>query len=119
MIPSASRAADRPIDRQSAEIRLARDRLVEQRAIAPPRDFDGAEAAQMLGHILRVEQFKAAGDQPRHQMHQRDLRGVAGAVKHALAEEGAAEADAVESADQIVVLPDLDAVACPSSCSPT
>ena len=32
-------------------------------------------------------------------------------MKHALAEEGAAEADAVEPADQFVILPDLDAVA--------
>src|SRR5262245_25627709 len=44
-------------------------------------------------------------------MHQRHFRGVAHAVKHALAEEGAAEADAIEAAGQIAVLPDLDAVA--------
>ncbi len=79
--------------------------------VAPPRDFDGAEAAQMLGDILGVEQHETAGDQPRHQMHQRHLRGVADAMEHALAEEGAAEADAVEPADQFVLLPDLDAVA--------
>src|ERR1700721_1128380 len=64
----------------------------------------------MLGDILRVEQFESAGDQPRHQMHQRHLGSVAGAVKHALAEEGAPQADAIEPADQVVVLPDLDAV---------
>ena len=69
---------------------LAGDRLVEQRAIAAPRNFDRAETAQMLGDILGVEQLEAARDQPRHQMHQRHLRGVAGAVEHALAEEGAA-----------------------------
>ena len=55
--------------------------------------------------------MEAAGDQSRHQMHQRHFRGVAHDMKHAFAEEGAAEADAVEAADQIVVLPDLDAVA--------
>src|SRR5260370_7026097 len=103
-------AADRPIERQFPEIRLASDRLVEQRGIAPPRDLDRAKAAQMLGYILRVEQFEAARDQPRHQVHQRHLRGIAGAMKHALAEEGAAEADAVKSADQVVILPDLDAM---------
>ena len=52
---------------------LARDRLVQHRAIAPPRDFDRAETAQMLGDILGVEQFETAGDEPRHQMHQRHL----------------------------------------------
>src|SRR5207245_2704047 len=64
----------------------------------------------MLGDILRVEQFEAARNQPRHQMHQRRLRGVAGVVKHALTEEGAAEADPIEPADELVVAPDFDAV---------
>ena len=44
-------------------------------------------------------------------MHQRHLRRVAGAREHALAEEGAAQADAIEPADEVAVLPDLDAVA--------
>ena len=44
-------------------------------------------------------------------MHQRDLGGVARAVEHALAEEGAAERDAVEPADQLVAVIDLDGVA--------
>src|SRR5258708_6380123 len=112
------RAADRPIDRQFPEIRLRRDRLVEQRTIAPPRDLDRAEAAQMLGHILRVEQLESAGDQPRHQMHQRYLGSVAGAMKHALAEEGAAEADPIKPADKVVILPDLDAVGVPEVVQP-
>src|SRR3982074_3051099 len=64
----------------------------------------------MVGHILCVEQFEAARDQPCHQMHQRHFRGIANAVKHTLAEEGAAQADAVEPADKIVILPDLDTV---------
>ena len=91
MIASASAPLTGSIGRQFQEIRrLARDRLVEQRAVAAPRNFDRAETAQMLGDVLGVEQFEAARDQPRHQMHQRHLRGVAGAVKHALAEERAA-----------------------------
>src|SRR6476469_7146335 len=65
----------------------------------------------MLGDILRVEQLETAMDQPRDQMHQRDLRGVARGVKHALAEEGAPQAHAVEAADEVVALPGLDAVA--------
>ena len=64
----------------------------------------------MRGDILGVEQFEAARDQPSHQMHQRHLGGVAGGVKHALAEEGAAEADAIQPANQLVIVPGLDAV---------
>src|SRR4051794_28645151 len=67
----------------------------------------------MLGNILRVEQFETAGDQAGHQMHQRHLGGVAGPVKHALPEKGPPEADAIEPADKIIVLPDLDAVSVP------
>ena len=65
----------------------------------------------MVGHELGVEQAEAAGLQPRDEMHERDLGGVARAVEHALAEEGAAEADAVEPADQRVAVVDLDRVA--------
>ncbi len=65
----------------------------------------------MLGHELGVEQAEAAGPQPRHEVDERDLRGVALAVEHALAEEGAAEPHAVEAADQPAVAPDLDRVA--------
>src|ERR1700730_967551 len=46
-------------------------------------------------------------------MHQRDFRGIAGVMKHALAEEGATEADAIEPAGEIVAVPRLDAVAMP------
>ena len=67
-----------------------------------PRHFDGAKTAQMLGDESRVEQHETARDQPRDQMHQRYFRGVAGVMKHALAEEGAAEADAVKPAGEIV-----------------
>ena len=65
----------------------------------------------MIGDILRVEQPVAAGDEARHQMHQRDLGSVARAVEHALAEEGAAERDAVEPADQRSAVIDLDGMA--------
>src|ERR1700675_461232 len=73
-----------------------------------PRDCDGAECAQMLGDELRVEQPVMAGLQPRHQMHQRNLGSVAGAVKHAFAEKRASETDAVKPADQFPAVIDLD-----------
>ena len=62
----------------------------------------------MIGHELAVEQAEAADLQPRHQPGQSDLRGVARVREHALAEEGAAEADAVEAADQRLTLPHFD-----------
>ena len=65
----------------------------------------------MTGGELRVEQREAAGDQPRHQMHQRDLRRIGDAVEHAFAEERAAERETVESADQRFAVINLDAVA--------
>src|SRR3954462_6677201 len=101
------------IQRQPPKIRVSRNRLIEHGAVAPPRHFDGAEAAQVPGNELGVEQYKSAGDQPRDQMHQRDFRGVAGIMKHALAEEGAAETDAVEPAGEIIAVPRLDAVTMP------
>ena len=72
----------------------------------------------MFGDILGVEQFEPARDQPRHQMHQRHFRRVAGAMEHALAEEGPSQADAVEAACEVAVLPDLDAVAVPELVEP-
>src|SRR6185369_51997 len=57
---------------------------------------------------------EAAGAQARDQMDERDLGRVARAMEHAFAEEGAAERDAVEAADQRVAVVDLDAVAMPA-----
>src|SRR5947209_19819689 len=65
----------------------------------------------MVRDELRVEQYEAAGDQARDEMHQRHLRGVAFAVEHALAKECAAKRDAVESAGELVAVPRLHAVA--------
>src|SRR5918996_1379795 len=44
-------------------------------------------------------------------MHQRHLGSVAGAMEHALAEEGAGEAHAVKSSDEFLLFVYLDAVA--------
>ncbi len=59
---------------------------------------------------LRVEQGKAAEAQARHEIGQADLRGVGGAVKHALAEKGASQRQAVKPAGQFAVAPGLDGV---------
>src|SRR5208282_4305672 len=49
--------------------------------------------------------------EPRRQMDEGDLGGVAGAVEHALAEKSASEADAVEAADQRAAFVNLNRVA--------
>ena len=46
----------------------------------------------------------------RHQPRQRDLAGIGGAAEHAFAAEGTADLDAVEPADQRVILPAFYAV---------
>lgn len=94
----------RLVDRQCIEIAKAVQRLVEQGAIARTRHFDGAKTAQMLGDELGVEQGEAATEKACDEMHERDLRGVARAVKHALTEEGTSETDAVEASGEFVAL---------------
>ena len=66
---------------------------------------------QVIGDELRVEQDIAAGDQPRHEIDQADLRGVGRPAEHAFAEERRPQADPVEPADDLAVLPRLDGVA--------
>ena len=64
----------------------------------------------MLCHELTVEQAEATLDEARHEMDQRHLRRVAFAAEHALAEEGRANRDAVEAADEFIADPAFDAV---------
>lgn len=76
-----------------------------------PADLDRAEAREVTGDELRVEQGESAVDQSRHEIDERDLARVARLGEHALAEEGAAEMHAVKSAGQRAVLPYFDRVA--------
>ena len=68
----------------------------------------------MFGHELAVEQAKAADLQPRDQPGERHLGRVRGRREHALAEEGAGQADAVKAADQLPILPRLDRMGGPA-----
>src|SRR5450759_1876193 len=104
------RAAERAVERERAEIGLADKRILQQPVIAPLADLDGAEGLQVIGDVLGVEQPVAAGAQARDQIHQRDLGGVARAVEHTLAEEGAAERDAVKPAHQRSPIIDLSLI---------
>src|SRR3954451_14317738 len=87
---------------------MEKDGGVEQLAVFAARHVDRTEARQMRRHELRVQQAKAAGAQPRYEMDQRDLRGIALDVEHAFAEERRPETHAVESADKLAVAPGLD-----------
>ena len=65
----------------------------------------------MAGDELRVEQVEAAIFEPRDEIDERDLARVARLGEHALAEKRPAEMHAIEAADQLVPLPDLDRMA--------
>src|SRR5262249_9720094 len=97
--------------RQRAEIAIAAERRLQQLVILASRDLHRAKALEVISHELSVEQLEAAGAQTRDQVDEGDLGRVAHAVEHALAEEGAAERDAVEPTDQSIVFEDLNAVA--------
>ena len=69
--PSASRSAPK-----SRAVTHAQRRS-QQRHIIVARDLDRAERGEMLGDELAVEQAEAAGAEPRDEVRERDLRGVA------------------------------------------
>src|SRR5580692_10754052 len=85
-------AGNRLAQRKHREIRLPDEGLGQQLVVLAARHLGGAEGPEVVGDELGVEQAKAARLEPRDQMHQRYLGGIAGAMEHALAEEGAAEA---------------------------
>src|SRR6516162_11280745 len=70
-----------------------------------------AKGLEVRGDELGVEQPEPAGLESCDEMHQRDFRRIAGTVKHALAEEGAAEAHAVKPAHQLLSVINLDGMA--------
>ena len=79
--------------------------------IGAARYFHCAECSQVIGHKLGIEQAVVTGPQPGHEMHQRDLRSIARAVEHALAEKNAAKAHTIQAANQLIVFVDFDGVA--------
>src|ERR1041385_5763555 len=102
------RARKAAVGGQRGEAAVGEQGGFELAVILAAREFARAEHLEMIGHELRVEQHEAARAQSRDQMHERDLRGVAHAVEHALAEEGAAETYPVEPADKLAAVVDLD-----------
>jgi hypothetical protein len=83
-------------------------RFAQTRQIRKSRDLDSAELGQMFGEKLRVEQRVAAHLQAGNQMHECHFAGITLAREHALAEEGAAEADTIKTTDESIVAPTLD-----------
>lgn len=64
----------------------------------------------MRGDELAIEQFPAAGAEPRDEVRQRDLRRVTRAADHRFAEKGAPERHPVEPARKLAVQPAFDAM---------
>ena len=62
----------------------------------------------MRSHELAVEKREAAHLEPGDEPGESDFRCIGGAAEHALAEEGAAELDSIEAADELPGLPDFD-----------
>ena len=106
--PRARRARRPPGSGARAVRSRRRQRGIQQRQIILLGHLDRAEAAQMVGHELAVEQPVAADPQPRHQPGERHLGRVAPGREHALAEEGGAEADSVEAAGELALVPAFD-----------
>ena len=73
-------------------------------------DFHTAEALEVRGGGLRVEQFVIAVAQAMDQMHQSNFAGIALVVEHAFAEERSPQAHSIQPAHQISIPPGLDAV---------
>ena len=89
----------------------ARQRCFQESLKFLAADLNCAEAGEMPGDKLRVEQGEASIFEPCDEIDESDLARVADSGEHALAEEGAAEMYAIEAADQSALLPHFDRMA--------
>jgi hypothetical protein len=96
---------------KTAEFSKALKRLLKAPVKSGTADFLGAELAQMIGDELRIEQAKPSMAEPSHKVDQRDLARACLIGKHALAEKGASERDAIESARKLTIEPSLHGMA--------
>src|SRR5262245_62257846 len=90
--------------------RLAPQRVAQRAQEGGARPAARAELFQMRRVDLAVEEVEAPGPQLTHQRNQCDLRSIRAQREHRLAEEGAAQRDAVDAAHQLARLPGLGAV---------
>ena len=73
-------------------------------------NFHDTELRQVFVDELRIQQLVPLPPQPRHKVDERDLAGIGGGRKHALAEKCATHRDAVDAAHQLVPAPRFDAM---------
>src|SRR5581483_11389917 len=95
------------------ERRRERERPFEPRQVLVARDLDRTERREVGRQPLHVEQplvLVARGAQQLDERDERGLRRVAHAGEHRLAGEAAAARHTVDSAGELAVAPDLDAV---------
>ena len=91
-----------------------RDQVADPRAGTRSRGSDpGAQREQVRVLDLRIDQRPAPVAQPCGQRRQRHLGAARFGAEHALAEEHAADRDAVDAADQACAVEHLDAVRVP------
>src|SRR5690606_20157359 len=93
--------AGRPDIRLAGQASDATDQL-------DPGHLPGTHAAQVLRGHLAI--YQLATKAPQHSAHrqQGSFGGVAAPAEHGFSEEHSAPRDAIESADQLIALPDLD-----------
>jgi hypothetical protein len=69
-----------------------------------------AKLSQVLGQELGVQKLIAASNQPRDQVDQGNLAGITRRRKHTLAKECPAKGYPIQAADQLPLVPALNAV---------
>src|SRR5271166_5863739 len=98
--------------RPSARTRLRRLHATGSQEVEEARagNLASAQADQVLAGDLAIDDADAFGREPPYQCHESDLRGVRLPMKHRLAAEAAADANAVDSSDQLTISPALHAM---------
>jgi hypothetical protein len=78
---------------------------VEERDIVTLADLHRAQRSKVCGDELAVEQLRARTAQRGHQPCERNLGCIGYTAEHRFAAKHAIEADAIEAADQLAVVP--------------
>jgi len=72
------------------------------------RDLLGAQAQQVPGEDLAVDERKAPAVEEAAEVHKGHLGSVVDAGEHGFTEEDSADGDAIQPAGECVILPDFD-----------
>src|SRR5689334_3222154 len=109
----ASSALEIPIEAPRRRHRGFAHELTHLAEEGGPIDLTRAERRQVPGRHLAIDHPEAPALKLPRQQDQRDLGRVAAPAEHRLAEEHAAERDAVESAGQFLATPRFDRMGVP------